>query len=348
MLATEMGPRQEKQLRVTVSIAVGAAVIATLVAVAGAQTCTTQAAMTAAQRTELAGAAMALANGVQSGNAEAVRGLTDLSIITDFSGTDYLVRSTSSRLAGDALRVTQLYLLDATARKAGDTGDADFSCPLSGTTSETDFSIGGLPPGRFAFVMVEATGGARPWLLSFLLRQQGTAWKMAGFYPHARTAAGHDGVWYWTTARTRAKAGQKWSAWLLFSEADALLRPAGFLLSTHLEKLRNDQREAAPPELSNGVSAGTPLVLSGKGGEFHFTSLSTDSSDDGKRLNIMLHLKVDSVADTAAARMRNLAAAGAFVNAHPELRNDFQGVWIFAEATGQPPFATEHPMAQIP
>ena len=73
--------------------------------------------------------------------------------------------------------------------RGGDTSDADFSCPLMGTTSETDFAIGGLPPGLYVFAMVEATGD-QPWLLSFLLQQDGGAWKLAGFYPQAT-----DGGW---------------------------------------------------------------------------------------------------------------------------------------------------------
>jgi hypothetical protein len=328
--------------------AVALAMLAGASAWGAAQTCTTQAAMAPAMRTAIATAAMSLASAVQAGRPEGVRALTDTGLIGDFGGTEYLVRSTAPRLAGDALSVTQVYLLDASARKPGDASSADFTCPLGGTTSEADFSINGLPPGKFAFAMVEAGGGARPWLLAFLLHEDAGAWKMAGFYPHARTAAGHDGLWYWTTARARVKAGQKWSGWLMFSEADQLLRPAGFLLTTHLDKLRSEQTEAAPPELSNGVNANAPLVITGKGGEFHVTLLTTEASDDGKQVNVMLHMKVDSVGDAAAARARNAAAAAAFVDAHPEVRKDFHSVWVFAEAQGQPPFATEHPMVEVP
>ena len=87
------------------------------------------------------------------------------------------------------LRVTQIYELDASSRAADDTSDADFSCALTGTTSETDFAISGLPRGLYGFAMVEATGD-HPWLLSFLLRQDDGVWKLAGFYPRAT-----DGGW---------------------------------------------------------------------------------------------------------------------------------------------------------
>ena len=115
------------------------------------------------------------------------------------------------------------------------------------------------------------------------MEQQGTAWKMAGFYPHARTAAGHDGLWYWTTARADAKAGKKWLAWVLYGEADQLLRPANFITSTHLDQLRSERRSNAPGELSEGISPEAPLVIKAKdGSEFRFTSLGSVATEDGK------------------------------------------------------------------
>ena len=170
------------------------------------------------------------------------------------------MQSTSARVAGDELHVAQIYELDASARQAGDTSEADFSCPLTGTTSETDFAIPGLPPGLYGFAMVEATGN-HPWLLSFLLRRDGGVWKLAGFYPRARTAAGHDGLWYWKSARTYAKADELWLAWIFYGEADELLRPANFVTSTNLELLRSERRAAAPPELLNGIGPSNPLVV---------------------------------------------------------------------------------------
>ena len=119
---------------------------------------------------------------------------------------------------------------------------------------------------------------------------QGSAWKLAGFYPHARSAAGHDGLWYWTTARADAKAGKKWVAWVLYGEADQLLRPANFITTTHLDQLRSERHTNAPAELSEGISADTPLVIKAKdGSEFRFTALSAAATDDGKGLDLVLH-----------------------------------------------------------
>lgn len=314
---------------------------------AAAQTCTTQSRLAPDVRSSLAESAANFATEVKSGNVAALKSLAIAEYAANFSAAGALISDTASKLNGDTLKVTQLYQLDARSRKSGDASDADFSCPLANAADETDFSISGLPPGLYGFVMVEAVG-ARPWLLSFLLRQEGGSWKLAGFYPHARTAAGHDGLWFWISARDDAKAKQLWYAWLLYGEADTLLRPANFASSTNLDKLRSEQRAATPPELANGISPETPLVIKGDGKEFRFTSVAAAGSDDGNRLNLVLHLQADDTAADATSQVaRNRAAVSAFLNAHKELRQGFDGVILIAEKAGSDPFVTEQRMTEI-
>ena len=312
-----------------------------------AQTCTTQARLSAVRREAIAGAAMSLATAVQAGDAAAVRSSTIAQYAADFSASEFLIHATANHISGDTVAVTAVYALDASAAKPSDGGAVEFSCPLAGSPAEVDFAIPGLPPGSYGFATVEATG-AHPWLLSFLLSESGGKWLMAGFYPHARAAAGHDGLWYWNSARASVAAGQKWAGWLQYGEADALLRPANFVTSSNLDRLRAEQHAAAPPELSAGVNADTPLVISSPSGEFHITSLSTEGSDDGSRLNIILHMRTDSGADAKSTRARNAAAAAALVDAHPELRKVFAAVWVYADTSLSTPFATEHPMVELP
>jgi hypothetical protein len=312
--------------------------------------------MSVAIRTGLSDAALNLAESIKGGDVARVQAATiaEFASARAFAPTAALVRSTSAMVASDTLRVTQVYELDARARKAGDTSDADFSCALTGTTSETDFSISGLPPGLYGFAMVEATGD-RPWLLSFLLRQDGDNWKLAGFYPRARTADGHDGLWYWTSARDYAKANELWLAWLFYGEADELLRPANFATSTNLERLRSEQRAAAPPELIGGIGSANPLVVKASdskdaaaGAEYRFTSIAAEGSEDGKQLNLILHLRADNLADPAAAKARSIAAASALLDAHKELRQGFQNVWVFGDSAGHEPLVTEQAISDIP
>jgi hypothetical protein len=188
-----------------------------------------------------------------------------------------------------------------------------------------------------------------PWRLSFLVRQEQGKWQLAGFYPKPLTAAGHDGLWYWTQARQFAAEKQPWNAWLYYQAAQNILQPAGFVLSTHLEKLQTEAAAAAPPALSEGVSVDAPLVVKGSDGvEYHFTALGVDDSLGQSSLDISAHFRVDAaVSDPVAERQRNVAAAVALLAAYPELRKPFHGVWVFAEVLGQNPFASEHPMSDI-
>ncbi len=324
-----------------------AGVLGMLATAAAAQTCTTQAKMTAGQRTAIGTAAFGLGTAVMAGDAAKVQASTVAQFAGDFAATGYLIRSVAGKITGDTLAVTQAYLLDASGRKAGDKSEADFACPLAGGVAETDFGIPGLPPGKFAFAMVEAKGPT-PYLLAFLLEGEGESWKMAGFYPHERQAAGHDGVWYWTTARADAKADKPWLAWVLYGEADQLLRPAGFVSSANLDKLRSEQRAAAPEPLVNGLSAQTPLNVEGPTGtQFRVTSLGAQSGDGGKTLDLVVHFQADGALTGDAATQRNVGAATALLTAHPELRQGFANVFVMADAGGGAPFAVERPVSSI-
>lgn len=317
---------------------------------AWAETCITQSAMAPADRTTLADTARTLALKVQADDVTGLRALATPELNKDAAALEYLVGNTSTKLAGAAPTVEQVYVLDASGLKRnadGTAADAQFFCSLNKTTAEVQFTIPALPPGRYGFAIV-TFGSAKPWRVSLLMRQDGGRWLMAGLYPSAMTAAGHDGLWYWTQARQMAKQKQPWVAWLYYQEAEHLLAPADFVMSTHLDKLRAEAASAAPSVLSEGISVDAPMVVKAADGtEYHFTGLGVDDSLGQASVDVAAHLRADPISDPIAARKRNDAAAAALVAAYPELRGPFHGVWIYAESPGQPPFATEKPMAEI-
>jgi hypothetical protein len=323
-----------------------------LVAVAAsAEVCTTQSQMTATDRDALAAVARGLAAKVQANDVSGLQAATAAEYAKDFSGIGTVVGSTAAKVKDGTLTVEQVYLLDATQLKRGADGslpDAQFFCSLNKSMAEADFLIPGLAPGRYGFVIVDAADGSSPWRLSFLLRQDHGQWAMAGFYPKPLTAAGHDGLWYWTQARAMTAQKERWNAWLYYQQAESLLIPANFIQSTHLEKLKSEASAAAPPALSEGVSADAPLVVKGPNGvEYHFTALGVDDSLAKDKIDITAHLKVDQLGDPLAARKRNSDAMVALLAAYPEMRKPFHGVWMVAEVPGQNPFATEQAMSEI-
>jgi len=292
-----------------------------------------------------------LAAKVQANDVSGLQAATAAEYAKDFSGIGAVVGTTAEKVKGGTPIVEQVYLLDATQLKRGADGslpEAQFFCSLNKTVAEADFLIPGLAPGRYGFVIVNVVDTPSPWRLSFLLRQDQGQWVMAGFYPKPMSAAGHDGLWYWTQARTMTTQKERWNAWLYYQQAESLLSPVNFIQSTHLEKLKAEESAAAPPALSEGVSANAPLVVKGPDGvEYHFTGLGVDDSLAKDKIDIIAHLKVDQIGDPATARKRNSDAMVALLAAYPELRKPFHGVWMFSEVPGQNPFATEQAMSEI-
>ena len=318
-----------------------------------AEVCTTQSQMTMADRDGLAASARDLAAKVQAGDVNGLQAATAAEYANSFSGIGTVVTATTAKTKGGTPVVEQVYLLDGTSLKKNADGsmpEAQFFCSLNKSVAEADFLIPGLLPGRYGFAMVDVKGTASPWRLSFLLRQNSAQgrWELAGFYPKALTAAGHDGLWYWTEARAMAKRKEQWNAWLYYLQAEDLLRPAGFIQSSHLQKLKEEQAAAAPPALSDGIRADAPLVVkSADGTEFRFVGLGVDDSLGTDKIDVTAHLKVDQLGDATAAKKRNSDAARALLAAYPELRKAFHGVWIITDAAGQNPYATEEAMNEI-
>jgi hypothetical protein len=320
--------------------------LALLPGVMRAEVCITQSQMTAAERDVMVVAARGFAAQVQANDAAGLRTASVAELAKDFNGLEYVVGNLAPKLKGGTLQVEQVYLLDGSELKG--TADAQFFCSLNKSTAEVDFMIPALPAGKYGFAIVGVQGGSVPWRLSLLMRQEQGRWMLAGFYPKATTAAGHDGLWYWTEARQMLKRKENWNAWLYYQEAEGLLRPAGFVQSSHLEKLHTEEAAAAPPVLSEGVSMDTPLVVKGADGvEYRFTGLGVDDSLGGDKVDVAAHLQVSEIGDAAAARKRNADAMSALLAAYPELRKPFHGVWMYAEAKGQNPFATEQAISDI-
>ena len=315
-----------------------------------AESCITQSQMQPADRDSLAAAATNLAGKVQANDQTGLRALTIAEYQKNFSSLGDIVLNTSARIKGATPEVEQLYVLDASTLAAGANGanpDAQFYCTLNKSQAEADFTIPQLPPGKYAFAMVRMES-AKPWRVSLLLRQEGGTWHLAGLYPKPLTAAGHDGLWYWQQARALKAQKQPWSAWLYLQEAQSLVQPAGFVSSSHLEKLATELTETTPPALTGSLTAEAPFVLkAADGAEYRFTSIAVDDSLGNDKVDVAAHLKIDTLGDAAAARKRNLDAMAALVAAHPELRQSFHGVWIFAEPATGSPYATEQAMADI-
>ncbi len=304
-----------------------------------AVSCTTHAQMSEAERATLVQAARTLAAAVQNGNVAAAQALTIPKVRAQFDGIANTIQQTAPLLAGATVTIDALYGLDASdLKEAGD--DTQFFCGVPGSTAHVEITIPQLPKGNYALTLVHATGVQQPQQIAFLLQKNGE-WELAGFFVKPMLVAGHDSVWYWTKGRAFAKQGQKWNAYFYYEIAAYLATPADFLSSPNLEKLLQELAASRPP----GLPGEQPMVVTANNKSYSINDLHTDSSLGG--LDLVMRYVATDTSDPVAARAANLEVMKAILEAHPELREGFHGLWVFAEAPNQRPYGNELAMSEI-
>jgi hypothetical protein len=304
-----------------------------------AVSCTTQAQMTEAERTALMQAAHNLASAVQSGNASAVQALTIAKVKAQFDPIANTIEQTSPLLAGATITIDALYGLDASDLKTA-AEDTVFYCGVANSPVHVDVTIPQLPQGQYALALVHATGVKQPQQMAFLLQKNGD-WQLAGLFVKPLLLAGHDSVWYWSKARAFNQKNQKWNAYFYYTTAAYLAAPADFMTSANLDKL-NQEAQGAKPE---GLPGTQPMVITTGSNTFPVSEMHTDGSLGG--LDLVLRYSTAETGDPVATRARNLELMKATLQAHPELRDGFHGLWVFAEAPGQRPYGNELAMSEI-
>jgi hypothetical protein len=291
--------------------------------------------MSEVERSPIVQAARQIAADVQGGRSADLKAATVPAVAANFNSIEQSAAALAPLIAGATLTVDAVYALDASDAKPGDE-QQQFFC--------ITFSIQHLPPGAFAFALVHATGVPKPQQIALLLQSlnTGAPWQLAGFFPKPLTMAGHDGLWYWRQARVYAERKQMWNAWLYYSAAISLLQPAGFFSSTNLEKLVEEQQASRPTDLPGTA----PLTVNADGAAYQVTSLRTDDALGG--LDVVAHYNSTS-SDPVAGRTHTIAVMRGLLALHPELREAFHGLWIFADAgPGGQAFALEQPISELP
>ena len=321
-----------------------AVALSSLTPVALAVSCTTQSQMTETDRNALADSARSMAALVQSGDSAGLKAKTLSSVAERFEAIAAAVESASPLIERASLTVESLYLLDSSDLKTTQ-DETQFFCG-GANAHEVVFTIPNIPPGSYALTILHATGVDSPQSITFILARdaaKGSPWKLAGAFIHGLTSAGHDGVWYWNQAREFAKKRQNWNAYFYYQTAAALLTPVYFISTPNLDKLLKEQAAIAPPGLP---AAAQPMLVAGNGGRgFEVRDMHTDSSLGG--LDLVIDYKAQDTSDPVASRTRNIELMKALLSQHPELRDGFHGLWAYAYAPSQQPFANELAMGQI-
>jgi hypothetical protein len=309
---------------------------------AWAANCTTQAQMAASDRSALIDVSRSMMLQVQNGDVQGLKANTIPAIAADFSGIASSVQGLQPLVQTAFVTVDAVYDLDASRDPAG-AANTQFFCG----SPVVVISFNSLPPGKYALALMHATGVKEPQQVSLILAQSPSRhWMLAGFFAKPMVEAGHDGLWYWVSARKYAEANGKWAAWFYYRLATELLAPLDNLSSANLQKLQSESTSVKPDNLPTDK----PVTVNTNGTAFHVTALDTTTQFGG--LDLDVHYVPDptqsaQLRDPPVARRQVVDLMNALLALHPELRSAFHGMWVHADQGDVSLFALELPMEQV-
>jgi len=168
---------------------------------------------------------------------------------------------------------------------------------------------------------LDVSGQKLPVTLAFVL-QQGTDWKMGGFFLRDTQAGGHDSAWFLDRARAFKAKGQTHNAWLYFIEGRELAMPVPFMYTQATDKLYDEAQSVKPTDFP--MNGGTADLTSPDGKTYKLTALFPTTV--GQELHLIVKFQTASVANTGDTFQECMAVMKALVLKFPELRDAFDGI----------------------
>ena len=297
--------------------------IVLIAAWAQGQVCQTAADMDASSRSALEGAAKRYFDMAARGDTATLKQNSIPSVAANFAGIEAAVKDHHDAFAGAQPKIRPPFLL--TADGPAPLERAEFLCGVFGRSGQTKdsavFVLPNLPPGKYGVTILDVTGSKPGALLTMVLQQVGTDWKLAGFFPTSSQAAGHDAAWFLQRAQEFKAKSQKHNAWLYYREAVALSTPVDFMSTMATDKLYDEIQAAQPPDVP---ANGKIVDLSAGGKVYHLTEMF--SLPVGNDLDIVVKYQAADVSDTATTFRENTAVIQALLAKFPELRDGFAAV----------------------
>jgi hypothetical protein len=315
-----------------------------------ADSCTTQAQMTQAQRDDFSRVARLLVSDIQNGDIQGLRTDTLSAVAADFTGIANSADALKPEIQQAGLTVETVFAFETAQAAAGaqPAQGNQFFCSPAGSTMTVVLNFSGLPPGKYALAIVHATGVPKPQQISLILAQDTDGqWKLAGIFSKPLMLAGQNGIWYWSHARTFAQKRDDWPAYFYYQIAAFLVEPDDFVSSPNVDKLRREAGQIHPQNLP----ADQPVTVNADGAPYVVTHV--DTSADLGPLDFVIHYSPSStqaaeLRDPVLARKQVVALMTNMLASHPGLRDAFHGLWVYADSGNATLFALELPMNQIP
>ncbi len=310
--------------------------------VSRAATCTTQGEMQAADRNALIAAGQGLAEAVMQQNFSALQANLFPAVASDWGGIHNEAEQGAPLLKGGQAQLQEIYLLDASSQTAVE--DTQFFCSNTSGSLMVTINMRSLPPGKYGVLLATTTGAPLGGQIGMIVVWDPTgatpAWKLGGLSIRQGIVGGHDGVWYWSRARALAGTGAPWSAYYSYELARYLLLPVDFISSPNMEKLVREQGEI------QNAPGNFPVSIVDGARTWKIDGIRVDTSLREADLGVTYESL--GIADPAASRTEAIAVLSALLKAHPDLRENFHGLWAYASKDGRVTPVIELPMAQIP
>jgi hypothetical protein len=305
-----------------------------------AVSCTMQAELSPADRDRIATAGTRIATAIAG---QDLTGLKAALLPAETSAWDSIsatVTQGQALLQGGQITIRDAFLLDASTQQAA--ADTQFFCSNANGSLTVTVMMRDLPPGRYAVVLADVVGSPMAGQLGLILAwdQASSSWMLGGLTLRPGALEGHDGVWYWSRARTLA-ADDPWSAWYMYDTAHFLLLPIDFMSSPNLEKLQQEQTQ-----ITTDPRKALPLSIPDGDRTWKIVSVSLDASL--RQPDLAVAYQSTGVTDPAALRTEATAVLSAFLKTQPGIRTNFHGLWAYAVNGDRRTPVMELPMKQIP
>jgi len=308
------------------------------------QTCFTSDDMDAATRSALQSAATRYFDMLARGDSASIKQNSIPSLASNFGGLESTIKDNQANLAGahGAPRPPFLLRAEGTAPIAR----AEFLCGIFGpggqTANSAEFIIPNLPPGSYGVVTVDATS-QKPYMVSFVLQQQGADWKVGSVFIVPAQISGHDSNWFLERARAFKAKGQTHNAWLYFIEGRYLAMPVPFMYTQMTDKLYEDIQSVKPSDLpANGKTS--DLAASG-GKTYKLTEIFPLTV--GQDFDLVVKYQAADVSNTGQTFQENMAVMRALLAKFPELREAFDGIVARAVEPSGRDYGSLMPMKDI-
>ncbi|MBV9341456.1 MAG: hypothetical protein JO159_11285 [Acidobacteria bacterium] len=309
-----------------------------------AQTCFTSDDMDAAVRSSLQAAAGRYFDMVARGDTATLKQNSISAVATNFAGIESAIKEHESELAGAHANPRPSFLLKAEG--TAPLTKAEFLCGIFGasgqTTNSAEFVIPNLPPGTYGVVTMDVPTQKSGYTLALVLQQQGTNWKIGGFFLRPTQIAGHDSSWFLEHARTFKSKGQTHNAWLYFIEGRELAMPVPFMYTQLTDKLYEEIQSVKPADFP--VDGKTADLAAGSK-TYRLTTVFPLAV--GQDLDLVVKYATADVSNSGQTFQDNMTVMKALIMKFPELRDAFAGVVARAVEPSGRDYGSLMPMKDI-